>query len=157
MFLVANLRVGCAIFIPETFFFQNYAPSSVNAFLVRDDEDDGYVSSECLVFRTLEDAFNDPLLKDIASKRKALQQYQVDREYLSFILRSDIVFGQLGLSNYRQWTPESQPICDTWIKNSIAAVIPTARNCCPRTKWLGNIILNVEFGVKPHYEKARKP
>jgi hypothetical protein len=48
-----------------------------------------------LFFCTLAGASDAPLLKDIASKRKSSKQYQVDREYLAFILRSDIVFGQL--------------------------------------------------------------
>ena len=85
---------------------------------------------ECLVFRTLEDASNDPLLKDIASKRKSLQQYQVDREYLSFILRSDIVFGQLVYQITGSGRPRVNQSAILGLKNSIATVIPTARNCC---------------------------
>ena len=90
-----QLKSGVRRFHPRDILFSKLRPELRKCVLIRDDEDDGYVSSECLVFRTLEDAFDDPLLKDIASKRKSLQQYQVDREYLSFILRSDIVFGQL--------------------------------------------------------------
>ena len=90
-----QLKSGVRRFHPRDILFSKLRPELRKCILVRDDEDDGYVSSECLVFCTLEDASNDPLLKDIASKRKSLQQYQVDREYLSFILRSDIVFGQL--------------------------------------------------------------
>ncbi|MDE0684728.1 MAG: hypothetical protein OXI63_17545, partial [Candidatus Poribacteria bacterium] len=90
-----QLKSGVRRFHPRDILFSKLRPELRKCVLVRDDEEDGYVSSECLVFCTLEDAFNDPLLKDIASKRKSLQQYQVDREYLSFILRSDIVFGQL--------------------------------------------------------------
>ena len=90
-----QLKSGVRHFHPRDILFSKLRPELRKCVLVRDDEDDGYVSSECLVFRTLEDAFDDPLLKDIASKRKSLQQFQVDREYLSFILRSDIVFGQL--------------------------------------------------------------
>ena len=90
-----QLKSGVRPFHPRDILFSKLRPELRKCVLVRDDEDDGYVSSECLVFRTLEDAFDDPLLKDIASKRKSLQQYQVDREYLSFMLRSDIVFGQL--------------------------------------------------------------
>jgi len=63
--------------------------------LIRDDEDEGFASSECLVLCTLENAIYDPLLQNIAHKRKSLQQWQVIGEYLAFILRSDIVFGQL--------------------------------------------------------------
>jgi len=90
-----QLKSGVRRFHPRDILFSKLRPELRKCVLVRDDEDDGYASSECLVFRTLEDAFNDPLLKDIASKKKSLQQYQVNREYLSFILRSDIVFGQL--------------------------------------------------------------
>lgn len=90
-----QLKSGVRRFHPRDILFSKLRPELRKCVLVRDDEDDGYASSECLVFRTLEDAFDDPLLKDIASKKKSLQQYQVDREYLSFILRSDIVFGQL--------------------------------------------------------------
>ena len=61
MFLVANLGVGFVVFIHETFLFSKLRPELRKCVLVRDDEDDGYASSECLVFRTLEDAFNDPL------------------------------------------------------------------------------------------------
>ena len=90
-----QLKSGVRRFHPRDILFSKLRPELRKCVLVRDDEDDGYASSECLVFRTLEDAFNDPLLKGIAAQRKSLQQYQVDREYLSFILRSDIVFGQL--------------------------------------------------------------
>ena len=90
-----QLKSGVRRFHPRDILFSKLRPELRKCVLVRDDEDDGYASSECLVFRTLEDAFDDPLLKDIASKKKLLQQYQVDREYLSFILRSNIVFGQL--------------------------------------------------------------
>ena len=93
--LGSQLKSGVRRFYTRDILFSKLRPELRKCVLVRDDEDDGYVSSECLVFRTLEDAFDDPLLKDIASKRKSLQQFQVDREYLSFILRSDIVFGQL--------------------------------------------------------------
>ena len=90
-----QLKSGVRHFHPRDILFAKLRPELRKCVLVRDDEDDGYASSECLVFRTLEDAFDDPLLKDIAFKRKSLQQHHVDREYLSFILRSDIVFGQL--------------------------------------------------------------
>ncbi len=90
-----QLKSGVRRFQPRDILFSKLRPELRKCVLVRDDEDDGYVSSECLVFRTLKDAFGDPLLEDIASKRKLLQKYEVDREYLSFILRSDIVFGQL--------------------------------------------------------------
>ena len=89
-----QLKSGVRRFRPKDILFSKLRPELRKCILVRD-EDDGYVSSECLVFRTLEDALNDSLLKDIASKRKSLKKYQVDTEYLSFILRSDIVFGQL--------------------------------------------------------------
>lgn len=90
-----QLKSGVRHFQPRDFLFSKLRPELRKCVLVRDDENDGYVSSECLVFCTLEDACADPLLKDIAAQRNSLQQYQVDREYLSFILRSDIVFGQL--------------------------------------------------------------
>ncbi len=90
-----QLKSGVRHFQPRDLLFSKLRPELRKCVLVRDDENDGYVSSECLVFCTLEDACADPLLKDIAAQRNSLQQYQVDREYLSFILRSDIVFGQL--------------------------------------------------------------
>ena len=90
-----QLKSGVRHCHPRDILFSKLRPELRKCILVRDDEDDGYVSSECLVFRTLEDACDDPVLKDIAAQRNSLQQYQVDREYLSFILRSDIVFGQL--------------------------------------------------------------
>ena len=93
--LGSQLKSGVRRFHPRDILFSKLRPELRKCVLVRDDEDEGYVSSECLVFCTLEDAFDDPLLGDIASKRKSLTQYQVDREYLTFILRSDIVFGQL--------------------------------------------------------------
>ena len=90
-----QIKSGVRHFHPGDILFSKLRPELRKCVLVRDDEDEGYVSSECLVFRTLEDAFNDLFLKDIASNGKPPKHDQVDREYLAFILRSDIVFGQL--------------------------------------------------------------
>ena len=93
--LGSQIKSGVRLFRPGDILFSKLRPELRKCVLIRDDEDEGYVSSECLVFCTLADASDAPLLKDIASKRKSSKQYQVDREYLAFILRSDIVFGQL--------------------------------------------------------------
>ena len=75
--------------------FSKLRPELRKCVLIREDEDEGFASSECLVFCTLADAMHDPLLHNAAYQRNFMQQHQVDREYLVFILRSDIVFGQL--------------------------------------------------------------
>ncbi len=93
--LGSELKRNVRRFHPKDILFSKLQPELRKCVLVREGEDEGYVSSECLVLRTVEDALEDPFLRDIAADRKRHQLYQVDREYLTFILRSDIVFGQL--------------------------------------------------------------
>ncbi|MBI1926531.1 N-6 DNA methylase [Candidatus Poribacteria bacterium] len=91
----SQLKSTVRLFRPGDILFSKLRPELRKCVLIRDDEDEGFASSECLVFCTLTDAMRDPSLQNIACKRKFLRQHQIDREYLAFILRSDIVFGQL--------------------------------------------------------------
>lgn len=91
----SQIKSNVRLFRPGDILFSKLRPELRKCILIRDGEDEGYVSSECLVFCTLEKALQDPMLQDIAYKRQSLKQWQVDNEYLAFILRSDIVFGQL--------------------------------------------------------------
>jgi len=73
--------------------FAKLRPELRKCVFVPDDEDDAYASSECLVLRALDRLADDPDLNDLLTVRDA--PYQVDSEYLAYMLRSDIVFGQL--------------------------------------------------------------
>ncbi len=91
----SQIKSTVRLFRPGDILFSKLRPELRKCALIREDEDEGFASSECLVFCTLVDAIHDPLLQNVACKRNFMRQHQVDREYLAFILRSDIVFGQL--------------------------------------------------------------
>lgn len=59
------------------------------------EEDEGYASSECLVLRTLASALQDTDLQSKVRKLSHSPISEVEAEYISFMLRSDLVFGQL--------------------------------------------------------------
>ena len=73
--------------------FSKLRPELRKCVFIDDREDEGYTSSECFVFRALDRARNDPDFTRILKKRKKL--YEIDSEYLAYILRSDIVYGQI--------------------------------------------------------------
>ena len=90
-----RIRSTVRFFRPGDILFSKLRPELRKCVLIRSDEDESYASSECLVFCTLERAIHDPSLQEVIHKRRSLKQWQVDSEYLAFLLRSDIVFGQL--------------------------------------------------------------
>jgi len=75
--------------------FSKMRPGLRKCVLIDEDEETGYVSSECYVMRSPSTAIHDSELRDRAMKRQALIEHEVLPEYLAFVLRSDIVFGQL--------------------------------------------------------------
>ena len=75
--------------------FSKLRPELRKSVLIRDDENEGFASSECLIFCTLESAIDDPDLAEEASKILPKTKWQIDKEYLAFLLRSDIIFGQI--------------------------------------------------------------
>ena len=75
--------------------FSKLRPELRKCVLIRDDENEGFASSECLIFCTLESAIDDPDLGEEASKILPTVKWQIDKEYLAFLLRSDIIFGQI--------------------------------------------------------------
>lgn len=91
----SELKSTVRLFRPGDILFSKLRPELRKCALIRDDEDEGFASSECLVFCTLENAMRDPTLESIVHKGRLAQQWQVDSEYLALILRSDIIFGQL--------------------------------------------------------------
>ena len=91
----SQLKSAVRLFKSGDILFSKLRPELRKCILIQEDEDDGFVSSECLVFCTIEKAMNDPSLGTVAYKRQLLPRWQVDSEYLAFILRSDIIFGQL--------------------------------------------------------------
>ena len=91
----SQIKSTVRLFHAGDILFSKLRPELRKCVLIREDEDEGYASSECLVFCTLADAMHDPLLHNVAYQRSLMQQHQIDREYLAFILRSDIIFGQL--------------------------------------------------------------
>jgi len=91
----SQIKSTVRLFRPGDILFSKLRPELRKCVLIRDDEDEGFASSECLVFCTRENAMRDPLLRNITYEKKSRQQWQVIGEYLAFILRSDIVFGQL--------------------------------------------------------------
>lgn len=74
--------------------FSKLRPELRKVVLVPDAEEDGYVSSESFVLRGLDRLrLGDELLPDLFSTERT--RPQVDSTYLSYVLRSDVVFGQL--------------------------------------------------------------
>jgi restriction endonuclease S subunit len=90
-----QIRSAVRLFRSEDILFSRLRPELSKSALIRGDEDEGYASSECMVFCTLETAMHDTSLQELVQKRQLDQQWGVDSEYLAFLLRSDIVFGQL--------------------------------------------------------------
>jgi type I restriction enzyme M protein len=90
-----QIKSTVRLFRPGDILFSRLRPELRKSVLIRSDEDEGYTSSECLVFCTSETAMHDSSLQKMARKRQFDKQWQVDSEYLAFLLRSDIVFGQL--------------------------------------------------------------
>jgi len=91
----SQIKSTVRLFRAGDILFSRLRPRLRKCVLIPDDEDEGYASSECLVLCTLGDAMQDPSLHEVIQKRRSQQQRQVDSEYLAFVLRSDVVFGQL--------------------------------------------------------------
>jgi type I restriction-modification system DNA methylase subunit len=88
----SQIKSTVRLFRSKDILFSKLRPELRKVVLIREDDDEGYASSECLVLCTVENARGDSSLWKIAQGRKSLP---VDHEYLAFILRSDIIFGQL--------------------------------------------------------------
>lgn len=73
--------------------FSKLRPELRKCVFIDDSELDGYTSAENIVIRALDKAKNDPEFLDVLAKRNVL--FDIDSEYLAFMLRSDVVFGQL--------------------------------------------------------------
>lgn len=80
--LGSQLKSTVRAYTPGDILFAKLRPELRKIILIDEHEDDGYASSECLVLRTF--------LYTGQGKK-----YEVDNEYLVFVLRSDIVYGQL--------------------------------------------------------------
>lgn len=90
-----QIKSTVRLFRPGDILFSKLRPELRKCVLIRSDEDEGYASSECLVLCPLESAMQDTSLQGVVRARPSLRQWQVDSEYLAFLLRSDIMFGQL--------------------------------------------------------------
>ena len=90
-----QIKSTVRLFRPGDILFSKLRPELRKCTLIGSDEDEGYASSECLVLCPLESAMQDPSLQGMVHKRPSPHQWQVNSEYLVFLLRSDIVFGQL--------------------------------------------------------------
>ncbi len=89
-----TIRSAVRIFKGGDILFSKLRPELRKVVLVPDSEEDGYVSSECFVFRALDRLEpGDELAPDLLLLSGALPK--VDSAYLAYLLRSDIVFGQL--------------------------------------------------------------
>lgn len=84
----SHLKSAVRRFKPGNILFSKLRPELRKCVLIPDGEDDGFVSSECFVFSVA----GGPSTPQRGEFRG---QYEVDKEYLAFMLRSDIVFGQL--------------------------------------------------------------
>lgn len=73
--------------------FSKLRPELRKCIFIDDQEDEGFTSSECLVFRGLDRAADDLEFLEVLKNRKTL--FNIDSEYLAYLLRSDIVFGQI--------------------------------------------------------------
>lgn len=90
-----EIKSAVRLFRPGDILFAKLRPELRKCILIPDNEDEGFASSECLVFCTLENARRDPSLQQLTYERQLQPNWQVDSEYLAFLLRSDIIFGQL--------------------------------------------------------------
>lgn len=70
--------------------FPRLRPELRKIVLIADNEEEGFVSSECVVLRGADRLSGEP---DLANVKYGSED--LDSEYLAFILRSDVVFGQL--------------------------------------------------------------
>jgi type I restriction enzyme M protein len=91
----SEIKSAVRLFRPGDILFSKLHPELRKCVLIPDHEDEGFASSECLVFCTLESAMRDSSLQSLAYERYSRQNWQVDSEYLAFLLGSDIIFGQL--------------------------------------------------------------
>jgi type I restriction-modification system DNA methylase subunit len=89
-----RIKSAVRLFRGGDIIFAKLRPELRKCVFIADDEDDAYASSECLVLRVLDRLADDPDLNDLLAARGDTL-YQVDSEYLAYMLRSDIVFGQL--------------------------------------------------------------
>ena len=92
--LGSQIKSTVRLFRPGDILFSKLRPELRKVVLVREDEDEGYVSSECLVFCNPGNGLYDSILSKQVQRENS-EGWQVISEYLAFILRSDIVFGQL--------------------------------------------------------------
>lgn len=74
--------------------FAKLRPELRKCALIGADEEDGFVSSECFVLRTLHPDDADPLGRAGLLRRES-SRFETDPAYLALMLRSDVVFGQL--------------------------------------------------------------
>lgn len=88
----SQIKSTVRLFRAKDILFSKLRPELRKVVLTGDDEEEGVVSSECLVLCTVENAKDDPTLWKTVQGRQTLP---IDHEYLAFILRSDIIFGQL--------------------------------------------------------------
>ena len=73
--------------------FARLRPELKKCIFIEDFQDDGFTSSECFVFRALDRAKDDNELKNNIINTK--KSFEIDSEYLAYMLRSDIVYGQI--------------------------------------------------------------
>lgn len=73
--------------------FSKLRPELRKCIFIDDQEDEGFTSSECFVFRGLDRAAENLEFSELLKNRKTL--FNIDSEYLAYLLRSDIVFGQI--------------------------------------------------------------
>ena len=90
-----QIRSHVRLYRPGDILFSKLRPELRKCVLIQDGENEGFASSECLIFSTLESAIDDPDLKENFSKLLPKIKWRLDKEYLSFLLRSDIIFGQI--------------------------------------------------------------
>lgn len=91
----SQIKSAVRLFRPGDILFSRMRPELRKSVLISKTEAEGYASSECLVLCPLETARHDSSLSDIAGDRHLPQDWQADSEYLAFLLRSDLAFGQL--------------------------------------------------------------
>jgi len=90
-----QIKSSVKLFKGGDILFSKLRPELRKCILLESLEEDGYVSSECFVFRTIGTAHNGDRLKTKISSGSLVDQFEVDSEYLVILLRSDIVYGQL--------------------------------------------------------------
>ncbi len=87
-----HIKSHVRLYRPGDILFSKLRPELRKCVLIRDNENEGFASSECLIFCTRERAIDDP---DLTDKPLPQIKWQIDKEYLAFLLRSDIIFGQI--------------------------------------------------------------